>query len=45
MFVIAWIFLTNSPMGEFVLKRETKIALLQKVTSNEASIMVDGQEQ
>jgi aminomethyltransferase len=35
----------DSPMGEFVLKRENKITLLQKATPNEASIMVDGQEQ
>lgn len=32
-------------MGEFVLKRENTIALLQKVTSNDTSIMVVGQEQ
>ncbi len=34
-----------SHMGEFVLKGENTIALLQKVTSNDASKMVDGQAQ
>ena len=34
-----------SLMGEFVLKRENTIALLQKITTNDASIMVDRQEQ
>ena len=35
----------DSHMGEFVLKRENTIALLQKVTSSDTSIMVVGQEQ
>lgn len=34
-----------SHMGEFVLKGENTIALLQKVTSNDVSKMVDGQAQ
>lgn len=34
-----------SHMGEFVLKGENTIALLQKVTSNDASKMIDGQAQ
>jgi len=34
-----------SHMGEFVLKGENALALLQKVTSNDASKMVDGQAQ
>ena len=34
-----------SHIGEFVLKGENTIALLQKVTSNDASKMVDGQAQ
>lgn len=34
-----------SHMGEFVLKGENALALIQKVTSNDASKMVDGQAQ
>ncbi|MFZ4613207.1 MAG: glycine cleavage system aminomethyltransferase GcvT, partial [Bacteroidia bacterium] len=34
-----------SHMGEFILKGENALALIQKVTSNDASILVDGKIQ